>query len=91
MAEPSAKPRMELLSRDQFDRIHEATLTLLERTGVKVKEPLAFALLKESGCEIEPPRELVRIPRHLVGERNVERRADPAQGMHVVRMMAARP
>jgi len=68
MAEPSAKPRMELLSRDQLDRIHEATLTLLERTGVKVKEPRAFALLKESGCEIEPPRELVRIPRHLVGE-----------------------
>lgn len=68
MPEAIAKPRLELLSREQLERLHEATVTLLERTGVIVKEPRAIRLLREAGCETDPRRELVRIPRHLIEE-----------------------
>lgn len=57
-------PRLQVLSGEQVNEIHLATLSVLERTGVDVFEEEAFALLKNAGCETDGRR--VRITPGLV-------------------------
>ena len=57
-------PRLNILSKDELERIHLATLEVLRRTGVAVKEPNAIEIFKKAGCTIDGDR--VRIPSHLV-------------------------
>jgi len=52
------------LTEDQVQRIHEAALSILERTGVQVEEPEALRLFREAGAEVAGDR--VRLPRSLV-------------------------
>jgi trimethylamine--corrinoid protein Co-methyltransferase len=48
----------------QCERLHEATLRVLERTGLIVDEPEALELLRRAGAEVDGTR--VRIPERLV-------------------------
>ena len=57
-------PRLNILSKDELERIHLATLEVLRRTGVAVKELKAIEIFKKAGCTIDGDR--VRIPSHLV-------------------------
>jgi trimethylamine--corrinoid protein Co-methyltransferase len=57
-------PGLQLLSQDQKRQVHQATLELLRRTGVKVLVPQVRDLLKEAGCWLDGER--VRIPPHLI-------------------------
>jgi len=52
------------LTEDQVQRIHEAALGILERTGVQVEEPEALRLFREAGAEVAGDR--VRLPRSLI-------------------------
>jgi trimethylamine--corrinoid protein Co-methyltransferase len=52
------------LTDEQIEQIHQASLTILARTGVKIEEPQALQLFKEAGAIIEGNR--VRIPKALV-------------------------
>ena len=58
--------RLEILSRDEVSRIHEASLSILENTGVKFWEPKAIELLRMSGASVDSKRSVVRFPRDLV-------------------------
>ena len=57
---------LNLLSHDQFEEIHLATLEVLDRTGVVVHEKEALDLLKKGGARIDGNR--VRIPAWMVQE-----------------------
>jgi trimethylamine---corrinoid protein Co-methyltransferase len=48
----------------QCELLHEATLQVLERTGLLIEEPEALALLGKAGASIDGS--LVRIPRRLI-------------------------
>ena len=48
----------------QCERLHEATLRVLERTGLIVDEPEALELLRKAGADVDGTR--VRIPERLV-------------------------
>jgi trimethylamine--corrinoid protein Co-methyltransferase len=52
------------LTDDQVQRIHEAALSILARTGVQVEEPEALRLFQEAGAEVATDR--VQLPRSLV-------------------------
>jgi len=52
------------LTDDQVQRIHQAALSILERTGVQVEEPEARRLFQEAGADVTDDR--VRLPRSLV-------------------------
>jgi trimethylamine--corrinoid protein Co-methyltransferase len=54
------------LTDGQVQRIHEAALSILERTGVQVEEPEALRLLEAAGAAVDPESPRVRIPRALV-------------------------
>ena len=53
------------LGEAQVDRLHHASLEILERTGVRLFEPRALALLKSKGVTVEDGNR-VRIPSALV-------------------------
>jgi trimethylamine--corrinoid protein Co-methyltransferase len=57
-------PGLKLLSDEQKQTIHSATLELLRRTGVDVLVPEVRDLLKKAGCWLDGER--VRIPSHLI-------------------------
>ncbi len=56
-----------MLTEEQIKEIHQATLTLLEKTGVKVLNQEALQLLENAGCKLVS-KDIVRIPAGLVEE-----------------------
>ena len=58
-------PRFRKLSDDQLERLHHASLEILDRTGVRLFEPEALELLKKKGIQVEDGNR-VRIPPALV-------------------------
>ena len=57
-------PGLTFFSKEQLDRIHGATLDVLERGGVVFQHPKALEILSSIGCSVEKDR--VKIPSHLV-------------------------
>jgi len=58
------KPRLQIINQEQIRRIHEATLEVLERTGVEMDHPEGLAILDGAGARVEGRR--VRFPAWLV-------------------------
>jgi trimethylamine--corrinoid protein Co-methyltransferase len=62
---PLALPHLQMFDRAQCERIHLASLEVLRRTGVRVHEDEALALLKDAGAYVGDGN-LVKIPASLV-------------------------
>jgi trimethylamine--corrinoid protein Co-methyltransferase len=60
----NATPRFQVLSDDQIEELHLATLEVMRRTGVQVDEPAAIEVFAGAGCWVDGKR--VRFPAHLV-------------------------
>lgn len=58
-----------VLSADQVEAIHEASLTILEDIGVKVLEPDARRYLEAAGAKVDHSEEMVWIDRGLAEEK----------------------
>jgi len=58
------KPRQYVLSEDQLEQIHMATLEIMERIGVKITNPKALEVLDGAGARVNGDR--VRIPAWIV-------------------------
>jgi trimethylamine--corrinoid protein Co-methyltransferase len=68
MAESSSIiPRLSLLSQDNCLRVHQASLQILQKTGVRVFHEEARQLLIENGAEISDAT-LVKLPEKLVNQ-----------------------
>jgi trimethylamine--corrinoid protein Co-methyltransferase len=61
-------PRLELFTRTQLQDIHNATLELLQRTGVVFKHPEALQVFEGAGAFVDKKKQKVFIPGHLVKE-----------------------
>ncbi|VFQ43201.1 trimethylamine methyltransferase family protein [Desulfoluna butyratoxydans] len=61
--------RINVVGTDELARIHEATVQVLETTGVEFKSDEALALFKQNGAEVDGHR--VKIPRSLL-EKSLE-------------------
>ena len=61
------------LSEAQIEKIHQASLSILERTGVQVEEPQALELFDSAGAQIEGNR--VRIPPSMVEDTLAKKRS----------------
>ena len=59
---------LELLSRDDMEAIHLASLQLLEEKGVIVKNEEALKILRKGGCEVDETKKIAKIPEHIVKE-----------------------
>ena len=58
------RPRLAVLNAEQIEQIHQATLELLERTGVEITHARAVELLAGAGARVDGKR--VRLPAWLV-------------------------
>ena len=61
-------PNLSLLDASACAEIHEATLDVLARVGVRFASPRALAVLRESGAEVDAETLVARLPRELVEE-----------------------
>ncbi|HJU47939.1 MAG TPA: trimethylamine methyltransferase family protein, partial [Gaiellaceae bacterium] len=59
-------PPLEILSADQVEAVHEASLTLLEESGIEFMGGAARAVLRDAGADVDEGTGLVRLPRELV-------------------------
>ncbi|MCP4695143.1 MAG: Trimethylamine methyltransferase MttB, partial [Desulfobacterales bacterium] len=57
---------LSVLSDDDLDQIHLATLDVLWSIGIKVKSPRARAVMGDHGCVVNEKTEIVKIPGNLV-------------------------
>jgi len=63
-----SKPGILFLSQDELDAIHNASLKVLETTGVKVMSKQALDILKKAGAKVDYTSNHASIPRNLVQE-----------------------
>jgi trimethylamine--corrinoid protein Co-methyltransferase len=59
---------LRVLSEDQRAQVHERTLSVLARTGVRVDTAKGRAILEDAGAEVDRSTCVVRFPRTLVEE-----------------------
>ncbi len=59
---------IEVLSADQVEAIHEASLRVLETSGIEFLDDEALSILKAAGAQVEPGSRMVRFDRGLVLE-----------------------
>ncbi len=59
---------LEILSPEQFSRIHLASLEVLENIGINFLLPEARQILKQAGADVEADSARVRFDRHLILE-----------------------
>ncbi len=59
-------PPAEIVSADELEAIHQASLTVLEEIGIDFLNPEAKAILKAAGARVEPGSDRVRLDRGLV-------------------------
>ena len=64
----SNSPALQLLSRDEIESIHLASMKLLEEVGVMVYNDEALKLLADAGVEVNFDKKLAYVPQHLVKE-----------------------
>ncbi|MBI3648866.1 MAG: trimethylamine methyltransferase family protein [Actinobacteria bacterium] len=60
------RPAIDVLSREDLERVHSATLDVLETTGLEVGSARVLGLLAEAGAKIDPAARRVRFPGHMV-------------------------
>lgn len=58
--------RFEVLSPEEVERIHEASLDLLAEVGIRVDYPIARDIFRRAGAAVDDARQVVRIPPDLV-------------------------
>jgi trimethylamine---corrinoid protein Co-methyltransferase len=58
------KPRLQVINEAQIAQLHEATLDVLQRTGVKITHPRALEILSAAGARVNGGR--VKMPGWLV-------------------------
>jgi len=61
-------PPMEILTEEQVEAIHRATLDVMENTGIRFENERALAIFKDHGCIVDFNERRVRFPSALVEE-----------------------
>ncbi len=64
-ATPSG-PRLEILSPAEIRRVHEATLEVIERVGVRFPSARALDIWAASGAIVDRVTSIVRVPAHII-------------------------
>lgn len=58
----------EYFTKEEIEKIHNATLEVLEKVGVKIEEENALKLLDSIGADVDFTKKIAKIPPHIVKE-----------------------
>ena len=63
-------PRLkwDVLSPSELERIHEATLEIMEDVGIRFPSDKALGILEKNGCEVDRATQVAKLPRKVVME-----------------------
>ena len=64
----SRKNAARLIDKESFRRIHDASLDVLEKQGIRIYSRMALDLLRTHGASVDSERMVAKIPRSLVEE-----------------------
>lgn len=56
----------EVVSADELEAIHEASLQILERVGMQFLDPESRSIMAAAGCEVDESAQHVRFPREVI-------------------------
>ena len=80
----------EVVSADELESIHDASLTILERIGMDFWDGESRSLLREAGADVDEAGQHVRFPREMIVERIATAPAEftlhswnPEQNLHI--------
>jgi trimethylamine--corrinoid protein Co-methyltransferase len=59
---------LQVLSEDERAQVHERSLSILDKTGVRVDSAAARQILREAGARVDENTNIVCFPRELIGE-----------------------
>lgn len=59
---------LNILSEDELNEVHLATLEVLWDIGIFVEDPDALEVFDGGGCQVDKARNIIRIPPHIVEE-----------------------
>jgi trimethylamine--corrinoid protein Co-methyltransferase len=59
---------LEVLSREEIQKIHESSLDVLMKVGVTIRSDAALKLLEQGGAAVDYQKNLAKIPNHLLEE-----------------------
>jgi len=62
------KVRLSVMSKDEEDAIHWASMDLLSDTGMRIYSRQSLQILKDHGADVDFSQKLAKIPNHLVEE-----------------------
>ena len=63
-----ARSSYSVIEKDEAQGMHEAALSVLAGTGLKVNSDAALGLLREAGCAVDARTRIAKIPENLVNE-----------------------
>lgn len=55
-----------VLSTDEIQQIHDASIAILENTGILVKSCMVLELLQQKGADVDFDKQIVKLPRKLI-------------------------
>ena len=55
-----------LFSQTEVERVHEASLEILENVGMLVRNEKALTIFANNGCKVDMETKMVRFPREVV-------------------------
>ena len=58
--------KLSMFSNDDMQRIHEASLYVLEKTGMQVFSDEALDIYSEGGCHVDREKQVVKFPQYIV-------------------------
>ncbi|MEM4474123.1 MAG: trimethylamine methyltransferase family protein [Candidatus Bathyarchaeia archaeon] len=62
------KPKIEILSKDEIEKVHLTILQIMEKVGIRIYNEQALKLLKDAGAEVDEKTYRVNIPSYLLEE-----------------------
>jgi trimethylamine--corrinoid protein Co-methyltransferase len=60
--------RLDILSKEDVERIHTATLEVIEKTGVRFPSPKALDIWASHGATVDRKTSIVKVPGHIIEE-----------------------
>jgi trimethylamine--corrinoid protein Co-methyltransferase len=60
--------RWDVLSASEIERVHEATLEVMQDTGIRFPSERALDILERNGCAVDRATQVARLPRSVVDE-----------------------
>ena len=64
--EVNPQMKIRVLDKRSLEKIHEATLAILEKTGVKFPSEKTLRVFSEAGAKVDPRSQIVKFPRDLL-------------------------